>query len=353
MPNRKQSQTKRTAKPSNFTNNRKITGKAVSGISARHKRVSGSELIASFPIPDGEEFFFEIQNEYRSYEDLRLAKLFEMYERWFVHSLTLEWVPSLPVTTPGTIHIAPEFDISDHISTTTKEATIVALSKNYAYTSAPITESIKCRMENFRLPSGRWAFDDLFTSPTSDERFTTFGKFQIVIDTPPNEVPQTAGRMLFHYDIDFAIPQLATPYEAVKFGEDGKITVAMSSQHGTYLPSLTSAQGTDFTMGSSSEPEIFASSDTVVRAKIGPTEGSDSYFNLRGSRLPEGTTVYARPSIWDTFQNLAISSSKYLGQLAVDRDFTNLVSIVTSPGPTSLTLEDSTILAGRILNGIP
>lgn len=352
MPNRKANTRSKQNKTQNFSNNRKVSNLSTTGVSAVNKRVTGSEHLATLQIHPTDEENATVQsfaNEARTFQDMRVSKFFEMYERWFVRHITLEWVPSLPVTTPGTIHVSPEYDAMDVVSASDREGAIIALSRMYGYKSAPITEGLRVRMANYKLPSGRWLFDDLFTSPISDERFTTFGKFLIVMDTPNPTSTTTAGRLLIHYDIEFAIPQLA---DIPAIEDLANFSVYIDSSNKTLQPQPSGpANSSAFSMHTMGGLVMRVTPDTIIRALTDqPQTTGIPRLQYRDELLPPGTPVYMRPVTYDTISGSYMGDPSAVGAFSLDRDFTQLLTVLAGEIPNDMVFTGAQKLFGTILS---
>jgi len=360
--NRKQNNSakpRRTARTANFSNNKKVGPSQMSALNAKTQRVTGRELLATVTKrQDGPAYSFnpiqQFSNDARSFEDMRMFHLFEMYERWFVRSLKLEWIPSVPVTTPGTIHCAPEYDPSDLFAPLDNESAISELSRMMGYASGPISEGLIVNMVNYRLPSGRWMFDDLYTSPKSDERFTNFGKFLSVVDVDLN-FNGTVGRWMMSYDIEFSIPQLSKVEEVPNIYQDLNINA------GTILdsiirPSLT----TSLSLGEAwklTTPEgltqLTMQAGSIIRGiyKADPSQDQPPKILDGDKEVPDGTPVYIKPAVYNTDENASMSFAQKIGDMAFDRDFSRPATLKTGSifGPAAYALLGlATVIKGRL-----
>ena len=98
-----------------------------------------------------------------------LKSNFALYEKFFVHGVKLEFVPSQPVTVGGSVAIAPDYDPLDPMP-----ASRALLSSSQGYKTGPVTSRILCDMPNYKGPSGAHVRPDLFCAPTNDDRLTCF-----------------------------------------------------------------------------------------------------------------------------------------------------------------------------------
>lgn len=128
-----------------------------------------------------------------------LKQNMEVYEKWFVHSMTLEYIPTVAMTATGTIHMAPDYDPIDMISPSTS-----AMSEAFGYVGGPVSQRLICKMPNMREIDGNYTKGALYCSPADVDRLVSYGFFDVMVEGVT--ASSTVGRLVLHYDVTFIKP---------------------------------------------------------------------------------------------------------------------------------------------------
>jgi hypothetical protein len=130
-----------------------------------------------------------------------LSMAFASHEQYFVHSASIEFIPELAVTEPGSIHLSPDYDPLDPMP-----ADINAMSSDAGYKSGAVTQKLVISIPNLRTPDGSYTRPMLYSSPNVVERLSDYAL--VNFRSTGVTASGTIGRLVLHYDISFHIPQV-------------------------------------------------------------------------------------------------------------------------------------------------
>lgn len=164
-----------------------------------------------------------------------LKQNMEVYEKWFVHGMKLEYIPTVAMTATGTIHIAPDYDPIDQISPST-----TAMSEAFGYVGGPVSRGIVCDMPNRKEVDGSFTKSALYCSPADNDRFVSYGFFDVFVEGVTAE--STVGRLILHYDVTFIKP---SPYKELASDNTSITTLTMAGDNAEFTTGNNIATVTD------------------------------------------------------------------------------------------------------------
>jgi hypothetical protein len=221
---------------------------------------------------------------------LRAYPFFGMYERWFVRTLRFEFVPTVPTTQAGTVHMVGDYDPKDPVPTSDSGNDVaLSMSKMYGYRSGPICRKLVYNMPNIRLPDNTHARGCLYCAPVENTRLTNYGTLLVQVDGVSGlSAGDVVGKIVMHYDIVFSIPQDSGPYSLEVEASLSAIEVTsevVASQY-RFDPDGSS----DFEMTDGAGTPVSANVDELFTADIqsvsnGELRESDGTPVGRGSRI--------------------------------------------------------------------
>lgn len=247
------------------------------------------------------------------FEALRLESLFQLYEFWYVHNIRFEFVPLLANTSPGTVHMCPEYDPLDGLIDENPE---VQMSQMMGYKSGKLAAPLSVTMTNPICPSGLPLRPHLYTSPTGDERSSQFGRFYVYVQGSSAAADAEVGTMIIHYDITFFVPQMAR-YLAFATPNWSRITnVAAKTDYEvpTYVYDVTNPT-TRFTDGGATPQNV--ESEDIHTAIINGFNG-DAALKCNGHNLKTGDRVYLRGARFDSNAGTHLYRSQEVGGIFRD-----------------------------------
>jgi len=266
---------------------------------------------------------------------------FGLYEKFFVHGLKLDFIPTQPVTVGGSVAIAPDYDPLDPMP-----ATRAALSSSQGYKTGPVTSRVTCEMPNYKGPSGDYIRPDLYCAPTNDDRLTCFGQFKCFASAPTLSKGDVVGRLVLHYDISFHILEPSSEVTYTTTSIERLVSVGNATAFKpTQLKSITMSDGlkTQNSVGG----DITLAADRIMSAIVDTVNASMPMETSAGKTVNPGTRIYVRPVIGNiattTYTN--VSDSEYVGDISLSRNFDPMSNI-------KLDLVDtlySTIMEAQIL----
>lgn len=142
---------------------------------------------------------YGIQRFTSAYSALSMA--FASHEQYFVHTISIEFIPELAVTEPGSIHLSPDYDPLDPMP-----ADVNAMSSDAGYKSGAVTQRMVLSVPNLRTPDGSYTRPMLYSSPNVIERLSDYAL--VNYRSTGITAEGTVGRLILHYDISFHIPQV-------------------------------------------------------------------------------------------------------------------------------------------------
>lgn len=252
-----------------------------------------------------------------------LAANFGLYEKYFVHSMALEFVPSQPVTVGGTVSIAPDYDPLDPMPATT-----AALSQSQGFKSGPVSAPLKVQMPNYRGPDGSFVRPDLYCAPTNDDRLTSFGQFKCFGVAPTLTQGDVLGKLILHYDVTFHILE---PKTTLAVAGSGVTKLMASGNAAVFTPtstlSTTMSDAITFKDGSGA---VSIPAGDLLFGIISAIGTGLNLTTVAGKAINIGTRIFLRPALakieTTTYTNL--DSSNYVGQMSTSRNFSPMSNIV-------------------------
>lgn len=140
-----------------------------------------------------------------SLHGLRVGAEFERFERWFVHHLRVRYVPSVPTTQAGNVHLMFDYDAADPTPAQGDPTTV--MSRCYNYVSAPVSARCTLDIPNAKLPGGERMRGNLYCSPIGNSRLSQFGQVYCFVSGATGIAEDTpVGYLELEYDIEFNIP---------------------------------------------------------------------------------------------------------------------------------------------------
>lgn len=240
---------------------------------------------------------------------------FKIYEKWFVHKVSLEFVPNQPVTVGGSLTIAPDYDPLDPFPTS-----LASLSASFNFTRKPITNKSVCHMPNFKLPDGNYMRPALYTGPVDVDRNVSFGKFVYSALSSLSDGVEV-GSMILHWDISFMVKQplctssgVSVSDKAIKVIYDTAGTIVTSPVlNTTALDEVTIFLSDKTTPSTLNNDRIYsgiitALTDCTLATVAGQviTVGTRIYFQM-AQLQNNGTTVYPIGGGTTTVGRMALS----------------------------------------------
>lgn len=130
-----------------------------------------------------------------------LSMAFASHEQYFVHTASIEFIPELAVTEPGSIHLSPDYDPLDPMP-----ADVLSMSSDVGYKSGAVSQRLVINIPNLRTPDGSFTRPMLYSSPNIIERLSDYALVNFRSTGVTAE--GTIGRLVLHYDISFHLPQV-------------------------------------------------------------------------------------------------------------------------------------------------
>jgi hypothetical protein len=253
-----------------------------------------------------------------------LAANFQLYEKFFVNNVTAEYVPSQPVTVGGSIGIAPDYDPVDPMP-----ATMAALSASQGYKSAPVTSALKVPMPNYRGPDGAFVRPALYSAPTNDDRFTSYGQFQIFASAPTLSPGDTVGKIILHYDITFHILEPKSSVSYVTTTVD-RLLASGTQTHFMPTDTLSSTISDGILMANSGGSGVANTISNLLVATLETVAAGMSMYTAAGRAVNPGTRVFFRPAKANisTTTYTGLPSATYVGALSTSRNFNPMSNII-------------------------
>lgn len=336
-PQRKQRNPPRPVRPK-LTNQRK-TGPA-SGRS--QVRVKGQchirELYEDEPISVHIDALY-LENP--SHQVPLLAANFRLYEKYFVHNMSLEFVPIQPVTVGGSISIAPDYDPLDPMP-----ATAAALSQSQGFKSGPVSGALKVDMPNYKGPDGSYVRPELYCAPTNDDRLTSYGQFKVFGEAPSLTKGDNIGKIILHYDVTFHILEPQNPVSSLAINTD-RITCVGTANHftPTDIGSSTISDGLSF---GNSGGTLSMDSDYILTGIIKEIGAGLELATLAGRVINVGTRLFFRPLLGNiaTTTYTSVDASHYVGKMSTSRDFSPMSNVTMNLiNSIAIILSDMNLLA--------
>lgn len=270
-----------------------------------------------------------------------LAANFRLYEKYFVHNVSLEFVPIQPVTVGGTVSIAPDYDPLDPMP-----ATAAALSQGQGFKSGPVSAALKVDMPNYKGPDGSYVRPELYCAPTNDDRLTSYGQFKVFGVAPSLTKGDNIGKIILHYDVTYHILE---PQSAIA-------SLAISTDRVTCVGTANAFTPTDIGSNTMSDALTFGdaagtlhmASDYILTGIIKEIGAGLSLATLAGKAINVGTRLFFRPVLATlfstTYQNN--DTSIYVGKMSTSRDFSPMSNVTMNLINTIAIIMDDMNLLG-------
>lgn len=321
---------------SSSSQKQRSANKMSKGLMKRFNRIQGSERLFQVPNPkhvNNVDAVYAHMLDHDGFNALRVSDLFPMYEYYFVHSLRFQYVPYVAKTTAGSVFFAPEWDPLD--ATPNASDPIPELSASYGFKSASVNDTLQFEMTNFKLPCGQYIKQTLFTGPLAELRLSSYGKIYSYIKGL-STTTQYAGELIMHYDITFCLPQKATSMGSWTATSIDQIQIISSKAFPT-RPAQSIPQATSPTVGTSGfrledgGTPVQYSNGRLFKAVLAETTGNAQLADAAGRLIEAGTELYFQTTgnYNDTATGVqdTVLSSAWLGNLALDPEFNNTVTI--------------------------
>lgn len=270
-----------------------------------------------------------------------LAANFRLYEKYFVHSVSLEFVPSQPVTVGGTVSIAPDYDPLDPMPATAQE-----LSQGQGFKSGPVSGGLRVDMPNYKGPDGGFVRPELYCAPTNDDRLTSYGQFKVFAVAPTLTKGDMLGKLILHYDITFHILEPQNAVVPVTINTD-RITCYGAAN--IFTPTdMTSTTMSDCLQFGNSGGLLSMDSGYILTGLIKEIGAGLIMRTMAGKAVNLGTRLFFRPALANiattTYTN--INSTPYVGKMSTSRNFTPMANITMNLiNSMAVILEDMNVLA--------
>lgn len=252
-----------------------------------------------------------------------LAANFKLYEKYFVHSVALEFVPSQPVTVGGTVSIAPDYDPLDPMP-----VSAAAMSQGQGFKSGPVTAPLRVDMPNYKGPDGSYIRPELYCAPTNDDRLTSYGQFKIFGVAPALTKADVLGKLILHYDITYHILEPIATISAVATNID-RITCAGTAN--VFAPTqVGSTTMSDALLFQNAGGTISQPTGYLLTGIISEIGAGLELLTVAGRAINVGTRLFMRPTkaSISTSTYTSLDSSTYLGQLSTSRNFNPMSNVV-------------------------
>jgi hypothetical protein len=252
-----------------------------------------------------------------------LAANFRLYEKFFVHGVSLEFVPSQPVTVGGTVSIAPDYDPLDPMP-----PTAAAMSQGQGFKSGPVSGPLRVEMPNYKGPDGAYVRPELYCAPTNDDRLTSYGQFKIFGVAPTLTKGDVLGKLILHYDITYHILEPFASNAAVATNVD---RVVCSGTANVYSPTqLSSTTMSDALVLSNSGGTLSQPTGNLLTGIISEIGTGLELFTVAGRAINVGTRLFMRPVKGQiaTTTYTSLDSSPYVGQFSTSRNFNPMSNVV-------------------------
>ena len=273
----------------------------------------------------------QIYNCYTSWYTTRLGAIMATYDKWYMHSIVLEYVPAVPATQAGTIAMCCEYDVRDLAPDTTTttgfQTPSTVMSGHPGYVQGRLTEGLKTAIRNQSI-AGRPLYDHLYVDNFGDERLENAGKFYVLTDAYTGlSEDDVVGKFLIHYDVTLSCPNVTGTRSALLM--DDTFNSMICNQD------LTNNGGVCFNSDYIENNKTGANTagislyDTVATAKVARNstrvyeaifEGiSSGTVKMLGKTVAKGTKIFFKvASIKD---GLYDTSHSGVGRISTTKDF--------------------------------
>lgn len=257
-----------------------------------------------------------------------LAANFGLYDKYFVHNVSLEFIPNQPVTVGGTVGMAPDYDPLDPMPLTRSE-----LSSSFGYVSGAVTQPLKCHMPNFKGPDNEFVRGSLYCAPVSDDRLNSFGQFKVFGEGTGLTKGDSIGRLVLHYEITFFLPE---PQHTDLAGtEDSVVTqlVSVGSSFHHRCNEIVSTTNSDvIQLTNSGGTPVAAIPDYLYTGIIDTANSLMAMYTATGRVINEGTRVFFKPAQQSvaTTTMADLASTYIVGAFNLARNFAKATEIITA-----------------------
>lgn len=266
---------------------------------------------------------FGIHRFTNAYSALSMA--FASHEQYFVHSASIEYIPELPVTEPGSVHLSPDYDPLDPIP-----ADINAMSSDAGYKSGAATQRLTIQIPNWRTPDGSYTRPMLYSSPNVAERLSDYAL--VNFRSTGVTANGTIGRLILHYDISFHIPQVPSFPKGVSVPTVSVLTYTTPNADPTSLSPIR----TDVDTGTLTANNLIYSNH--IYSGILDASDFQSLVTTAGRVLAMGTRVFFKAvgtymttsGLLNGLSSSSQATSAQLGYLNLSRTFGELTEVLLS-----------------------
>lgn len=170
-------------------------------------RVSGMEYITTISTgavaPGRGEVMFALPISPQVIPDTRISKYTEMNTRYIGHRITFEYLGTAPTTTAGSMVMFCDYDPSQNPSFSVGDGSL-----RYAFTHDASDFSV---WEKAAVTMDDSVYKDmLYCDPDEELRWSVQGCFW-VLSSGTLEANKELGKIVMHYEIDFAVPDFRGP----------------------------------------------------------------------------------------------------------------------------------------------
>jgi hypothetical protein len=231
------------------------------------------------------DYGISFPNGMSSWASTRIGRLMSLYERWFMHSITVHYVPTCALTESGSGILAFDWDVLDGVPSDRNMLMEYANSVGF-----DIKAPVSLTMRNRRLADGRWLMPSLFVSPDAEMRLSQAGMIVLALI---NSTAETPGYLDVEVMITVEIPQISdnmdwTAGSDTQIGFHGVTAVEM-----TPSPLMVGVSGG---VGDEQiESTVALDHDRIFTGIVDEfSTGDIRLFDATGRDLGPGTRVYYR-----------------------------------------------------------
>jgi hypothetical protein len=222
----------------------------------------------------------------------RLSIFRDLYEMYFVHSLTFEFVPSLSKTAPGSIFLCPEYDPEEQPPPLSYAWTVMASSPDAV--SGSLSDPLTMTMVNRRLPCGSYVRPSMFIAPLGPARLCNFGKLYSLVVGCTEDTQSTVGYIVMKYDITFSCPS----HDYYNWRKSTASTAKFSILGGNatnYCGSESIDTDTSYLqLQSSASAEVLSGCNVIVQGILSSLGGTSVVADLSGNVIAQGAKLFFR-----------------------------------------------------------
>lgn len=251
---------------------------------AQRNRIRGTEKVCTV------KNLGELQRVFIDFIGLsstRVAQVLKMYERYFVHSITFKYVPTVAKTAAGMVTMSPDYDSGDGNVWTASDL-VEKLSQMKGSVSCSVSNSSIVDMANPEVIKGEYLRPVLFVDPVSDRRLSSYGQLLIFLSGSDSAANSTVGYVEMSYDITALVPCPA-PQVSIELPNITKL-----SSTGAVVNAITSGETVDIAkcLVTDSNMDLCA----VYYATIDSYSGATTLKDASGAVVSPGARIVFTPA---------------------------------------------------------